>query len=685
MIDLLQLGSRVRGGLLVLVLALGACGSGGGGASAVLELSPASVSASFYSREVHEFSTEGSLRGAVPDEGVLVVVDPGEILQEDFDLVWVGDDRVRLTFRTSPGLEPGRRQSRLEIRICDTETCRRSYATATLGYDFEVLPYPVPVLDQLMPSTVLVGSDATDIAVTGSSFTHASEVYWSDVPLATEYVSPTQLVASVPSGLLREVGIVPLTVRNPTPGGGVSAVRDFTVAYPVPQISGMSAVESAAGCGGFPLRIGGEGIFPATTLLWNGSPRPSTMLSPGLLSAEISAADLAAASSAVVSLRNPAPGGGVGSVEAFSVTVSAPPTTDTVTLQINPQHTSRATTRCPVSLPQERAWQFPLEDIDLSYPLVADGRVYFYAGGAGLPLYALDATTGSVVWGPLRDENPNFNLAYDNGRLFVPQLLAVSAFNAENGNLAWRSPLVEANVESGITATNGALYFSVSGVPNYVKALKQSDGSALWTRSVEGGQQSVPAVNAGSVFVSYPCAAYRLSTTDGSVTWQVGGACPDDDSTFAGGTPVLQGTRLLASRGLADSGGKILRVADGAELGGYDADANPAVAPGVRVALQNWKYAPVIRAHDDDGNLLWTFERPYDEIPVWAPVIVNNLVLVATADRRVWALDLHSGVPLWSGTLGHNVRSGDNLSVGGGVLVVRTHGGLSAFDLGGRE
>jgi len=57
----------------------------------------------------------------------------------------------------------------------------------------------------------------------------SSTVNFNGSSRTTTYVSTTQLQATVPASDLTTAGTYPITVTNPTPGGGTSGTQMFTV------------------------------------------------------------------------------------------------------------------------------------------------------------------------------------------------------------------------------------------------------------------------------------------------------------------------------------------------------------------------------------------------------------------------------------------------------------------------
>ena len=94
--------------------------------------------------------------------------------------------------------------------------------------------------------------------------------------------------------------------------------------YPQPTLSLLTPSLKHAGAVDFSLTLTGSGFFPESVVRWNGSDRPTTYISPTTLSASISAADLATAGNAQVTVFNPAPGGGESTPSNFSVLAISP-------------------------------------------------------------------------------------------------------------------------------------------------------------------------------------------------------------------------------------------------------------------------------------------------------------------------------------------------------------------------
>ncbi|MCK6545954.1 IPT/TIG domain-containing protein [Myxococcota bacterium] len=91
-------------------------------------------------------------------------------------------------------------------------------------------PSPVPTVASLTPSSLVVGSPLATLTINGSSFVSGAVVIFDGVPLATTYVSASQLTAPLPAGTAAVVSTHTVAVTNPAPGGGTSGAVTLEVA-----------------------------------------------------------------------------------------------------------------------------------------------------------------------------------------------------------------------------------------------------------------------------------------------------------------------------------------------------------------------------------------------------------------------------------------------------------------------
>src|SRR6266513_2042886 len=101
---------------------------------------------------------------------------------------------------------------------------------------------PVPTVTSISPTCATAGGPQFTLTVNGTKFVSAATVNWNGTPLATTFVSSTQLTATVPAALIATAGTASITVVNPSPGGGSSTPAvTFTIANPPVITSPLTA------------------------------------------------------------------------------------------------------------------------------------------------------------------------------------------------------------------------------------------------------------------------------------------------------------------------------------------------------------------------------------------------------------------------------------------------------------
>ena len=84
-----------------------------------------------------------------------------------------------------------------------------------------------PTIASLSPAAVPAGSGAFTLTVNGNGFYGSSVVNWNGSPRPTAYLDEHRLVVQVPASDVLSGGPFAVTVTNPVPGGGTSALVNF--------------------------------------------------------------------------------------------------------------------------------------------------------------------------------------------------------------------------------------------------------------------------------------------------------------------------------------------------------------------------------------------------------------------------------------------------------------------------
>jgi len=107
---------------------------------------------------------------------------------------------------------------------------------------------PVPLLDQpLVPDTAAPGGAGFTLTVNGAWFLPTSVVNWNGSPRATAFVSSSKLTATILASDIATASTATVTVVNPSPGGGVSNIQDFSIAVHVATLSFLPEQTYSAG------------------------------------------------------------------------------------------------------------------------------------------------------------------------------------------------------------------------------------------------------------------------------------------------------------------------------------------------------------------------------------------------------------------------------------------------------
>ncbi len=171
---------------------------------------------------------------------------------------------------------------------------------------------PAPVIANLNPNPVEVGSPGLILTVNGSNFIAGADVRVNGSSRFTTFINATQLTAQIPASDLAAAGSLNLQVFNPQPGGGPSNVVVLEVRKPSPlaRIFSITPEVVSAGGPGFALVINGSGYFNGSIVRINGQDRQTELVSETVLAVQISAAEIASAGVLSIQVFNPPPGGG---------------------------------------------------------------------------------------------------------------------------------------------------------------------------------------------------------------------------------------------------------------------------------------------------------------------------------------------------------------------------------------
>ena len=340
-------------------------------------------------------------------------------------------------------------------------------------------------------------------------------------------------------------------------------------------------------------------------------------------------------------------------------------------------------------------------DVDSS-PAVANGVVYF--GSLDNNTYALDATTGALLWNYTIGNRVSSSPAVANGVVYIGcRDNNTYALDAATGAFLWKYT-TGGSVTSSPAVANGVVYFgsqdrnlyalgfSPKSPPDSITNLhatqtRQDRITWNWTDPVSTGlshvmvsidgvyQENVTKGTQGYTATGLtPATAYTISTktvgTGGLMnqTWVNSTARTDPASREI----AWKFRSDLSNSGIYDDGGK---RPEGGLLWkftmGKRVISSPAVVNGiVYTGSEEGTFYALDAA---TGASIWDYTTGGSVIS--SPAVVNGAVYFASYDNHIYALDAGSGTLLWNYTTGDSVMSSpavENGTVYVGVLVTNS-------------
>ena len=201
-------------------------------------------------------------------------------------------DNYSIQFEPPAALGVGTYQDTVTIEGCYDSACSQQVSNSpqTVTVTYTVIAGP-GTLTSLNPDTAQVGVAFT-LTVNGSGFVAGSSIMFNGNPVATTFVSATQLTAAigaaaVPQARNYDVYVVPSLLD----GNTFSNTLELTVA-PLPMISALTPGTVVAGLPGFSLTVTGSNFGLDSVVIFGGAALVTTWQNGSLLTATVTSAQV---------------------------------------------------------------------------------------------------------------------------------------------------------------------------------------------------------------------------------------------------------------------------------------------------------------------------------------------------------------------------------------------------------
>jgi hypothetical protein len=162
-----------------------------------------------------------------------------------------------------------------------------------------------PAITTINPASIMAGSADTKVLINGTNFLFDDVAQVNGTDGATEFVSATQLVVTVPAADLFGPGLVQITVRR-NDGSSTSAPVNLNVVdTSAPLISSLNPPSVTAGSPSFTLVVNGSNFQDGASVTVDSVPRDTTFVGPGQLTVSVTDADVAVARQVPIAVVNP--------------------------------------------------------------------------------------------------------------------------------------------------------------------------------------------------------------------------------------------------------------------------------------------------------------------------------------------------------------------------------------------
>jgi outer membrane protein assembly factor BamB len=310
-------------------------------------------------------------------------------------------------------------------------------------------------------------------------------------------------------------------------------------------------------------------------------------------------------------------------------------------------------------------WTFEIGDNVVSSPALAEDWSAVFFGGLDRKVYALSTVTGTLKWTYSAWHGIAAAMVVVNDRLFATALDGyLHAINATSGFVIWRKYMIQGNPLCPVVlgfqmwsvpafSPDGRTLF-VGSFDGRVYSVNTTTGQTIWTFSTNGWVFSSPAMLAdGRVAIGSTAELYLL-WPNGTMMW----SRPLPGSVQSSPLLYLNDSMAIVST----AGHSVLAVNTSNSSSLYWRFHSPLLplspVPNITAAVRCSEMLDVGAAGMDSIASFVNFYHhgslgfPFQSNPV---VSNDGVLLVALFDRRLYGIDIRSGIQLWNVTLGARI------------------------------
>lgn len=373
----------------------------------------------------------------------------------------------------------------------------------------------------------------------------------------------------------------------------------------------------------------------------------------------------------------------LGGIGLLAILVSAPagsglaqsptppgPFPDVPMLLGDPTHHGVQPGPAPVGVPAIR-WTVKEEDGIKSSPILVDGLLI--VGGLDRTLRALDASTGAERWRyTAAGELGRGGVAADGLVYWTDSTGALQAVELATGARRWVRE-VAAHENTNPTVVDGIVYL---GTQAGAIGLDAATGEDAWSWPTPGPVRAVTVVDGQAIFGAEDRLIRSVDLATATETWQVRALNGSIGPAIVDGGSVY--IAALQPSGEASSELYAIDIASGDVRWRFRIPSGLSVSP---LALRDGLvYVPtqddgLHAIRTEDGVTAWRAEVPQ---VLHGLALVDDLVVAATMDGTLVALDALSGEEVWQLPIAFNTRTSPVVS-GGLIFVAQEDGTIAAY------